>query len=185
MSRLINWLAGGGLILLGGFLGFVISQSLAFYTFTKNLETTKKIEMIHLARDLTHDFYPHGTDTNPVFRDVRMAIEKCKKLYKGYDKEGSFDYEQINSYLGFFDDLGFYYKKRALDLETVKQLFGAYVIEAHENNELQRYINDLRKNYKQPRAFVNFQALAQKLKEIPEYKELIKTSRLGCPDKGK
>ena len=62
----------------------MLSHSLyAFYTFTKNLEATKKIEMIHL----------------------------------------------VNSYLGFFDDLGFYYKKEALDLETIKQLFGAYVIE--------------------------------------------------------
>lgn len=165
-------------------MGFVISQSLTFYTFTKNLETTKKIEMIHLARDLTHDFY-HGTDTNPVFKDVRMAIEKCKKLYKGYDKAGSFDHDQINSYLGFFDDLGFFYKKEALDIETIKQLFGAYVIEAYEDNEVQRYINDLQKNSKQPGAFLNFQVLAQKLEEIPEYKELIKDSRLGCSDKGK
>jgi len=185
MNRLFSWLAGGGLILLGGVLGFVISNSLAFYTFNENLETTKKIEMIQLARDLTHDFYDE-TDTSPVFRDVRSAIDSCKKLYKGYDKkEGNFNYQQINIYLGFFDDLGFYYKKQALDLETIKQLFGAHIIEAYENNELQRYINDLQKNSKQPSAFVNFQALAQKLEEIPEYKELIKNSQFACADKGK
>jgi hypothetical protein len=61
-----------------------------------------------------------------------------------------------------------------LDLETISRLFGIYVIETYENNEVQRYINDLQKNSKQPGAFVNFQVLAQKLEEFPEYKELIK-----------
>jgi pimeloyl-ACP methyl ester carboxylesterase len=56
-------------------------------------EVPKKIEMIRLAMDLNHDFY-HGAD-NLLFRDVLTAIRKCKKLYKGYDKEGSFNYDQI------------------------------------------------------------------------------------------
>jgi len=111
---------------------------------------------------------------------MRVAIEKCRKLYKGYYKGGIFSYDEINSYLGFFDDLGFFNEKGALDLETIKQLFGASVIEAYEYNELRRYVNELQKNAKQPSAFRNFQILAKKLEEIPEYKELVEDSRRGC-----
>ena len=81
-----NWLVG----LIGSILGFLLSQSIAFYTFTTNLETTKKIEMINLGKELVQDFY--GKD-NILFKDIRTSIESCEKLYNGFNKTGKFDHE--------------------------------------------------------------------------------------------
>ena len=37
----------------------------------------------------------------------------------------NFTYDQVNRYLALFDDLGFFYKRGALDEGTIRQLFGS------------------------------------------------------------
>ena len=81
-----NWVIG----VVGSIFGFLVSQFIVFYTFTANLETTKKIEMINLGRELVQDFY--GKD-NVLFKDIRTSIESCDKLYKGFNKSGKFDHD--------------------------------------------------------------------------------------------
>ncbi|MCI0561623.1 MAG: hypothetical protein MN733_24300, partial [Nitrososphaera sp.] len=175
-----NWLIGVG----GAVIGFVVSEGINLYSLSKTLESSKKIAMVQLARDLTHDFYD-GSSKAGGWRDVAKAIEQCDKLYEGYDTSaGRFSYGQINLYLGFFDDLGFYYYQGILDLSIIKQLFGAYIIEAYEYNEVRRYVEDLQGPAKQPRAFVHFLSLAKTLEEFPEYKDLTEKSRRGCSERG-
>ena len=74
-----NWVVG----VVGSIFGFFVSQFLVFYTFTATLETTKKIEMINLGKELDKDFYDKD---NELFRDIRTGIESCEKLYKGFNK---------------------------------------------------------------------------------------------------
>lgn len=182
MSRLGTWLQSGSAAIAGGIAGFLLSQSLAFYTFTQNLAVTKKIEMIHLARELTKEFY--GADKeNEVYRKVRMAIERCEPIYNAYNKKGAFDNDEVNRYLGFFEDLGFYYSEGALDLRFINQEFGAYIIEAYEYNELRRYVEEMQVRAKQKDAFVNFQALAKELEKRAEWREQIEIARRGCQSK--
>lgn len=168
-----KWLIG----IIGSILGFVISQILSYYTFAVSLESTKKIETIHLARELNRNFY---TD-DPAFREIRMGIEGCQKLYNKWG--GKFDHDQINRYLGFFEDLGFYYKKGFLDINVIDHLFGAYIIEAYENNELRKYVDDIRNSYKQKDIHADFQALAKQLEQIPEREAMIEVARRGCAEK--
>ena len=185
MSSFFDWVSGkSNLLLLGSLFGFIIAQFIIVYTFSEQQKTVKEIEMINLARNLSSEFY-QADDRNTVFMNLRVAIEKCEKLYKGYDKQGRFNNDQINRYLGFFDDLGLFYKRGALDLDIIKQLFGTYIIEAYEYNEVRKYIEELRKNSKQPGAFENFQYLGEQLEKHPEFKELIAESRLGCFNKSK
>ncbi len=165
-----KWMIG----IIGSVVGFLASQFLVYYTFQVNLETTKQLEMVRLAKDLTKEFY----SGDPDYRKVRVAMESCKKLYKGWG--GEFDHDQINRFLGFFEDLGFYYKEGILDYKIINHLFGAYIIEAYEYNEFRKYIDELRKNMKQPTAFVEFQALASRLEQIPERKDMIEVARRGC-----
>src|SRR5262245_28113055 len=96
-----KWLMG----VIGGFLGFAISTFITYFTFRVNLETTKNVEIVRLAREFTKDFYENPE--NPVYMNIRRSIESCEKLYWN----GKFTNDEINRYLGFFDDLGFYYKK--------------------------------------------------------------------------
>ena len=169
-----QWLVG----VIGSVIGFLVAQSIAFYTFAKNVEITKKIEMVHLGRDLVDDFYG---DNDGVFKDVRLAIESCRFLYKGFDKDkGLFGRDDLNRYLGFFDDLGFYNQIEVINLEFVNQFFGAYIIEAYEFPELQRYVKEVQENAKQRSAFADFQKLAQSLEQLPERRDLVEEARKGC-----
>ena len=168
-----QWFIGA----LGSVLGFALSQLLAFYVFQKGMETSQKVEKIHLARELVTDFYDEDAKT---FKALRTSIESCEQLYKEYKKGGNFSNDEINSYLGFFDDIGFYYREGALDLPIIDQHFGAYIIEANEYHELRRYIQELQSNAKQKTAFANFQALSEALERLPERKELTELSRRGC-----
>lgn len=165
-----TWIIGT----IGAVLGFVISQGITYYTFKVNLETTKKIAQVQFIRDLHKQFYFE----NPLFRDIRMSTESCQKLYRSWG--GKFNYEQINRYLGFFDGLGFYHREGILDLRIIDQMFGAYIIEAYEYNELRKYVELLQTNTKQKEALADFQALARKLEEIPERKEMIEVARRAC-----
>lgn len=160
--------------IVGSLIGFIVSQALTYYTFRVNLESTRRIQTINLARELTRDFF----NGDAVFKDLRMAIESCGRLYKSWG--GKFTHDQINRYLGFFEDLGFYNAAGMLDLDIINHLFGSYLIEAFEYNELRKYIENFQKNSRQSKAFVEFQTVAQKLEALPERKELIELARRGC-----
>ena len=162
------------------FIGITIALAgLAFpiYSFRVNLQLTKKIETVRLATQLAEGFY----SGDPVFRDLRMSIERCEKLYKHWG--GKFNNDQINRYLGFFDDLGFHAREGILEDSIIDHLFGAYIIEAYENNELRKYIELLQTNMRDKDAFSDFLALARKLEDIPSRKEMIELARRGCFDK--
>jgi len=173
-SRTIDkWLIGA----LGSVLGFLLSQWVALYQFSKTLETTKQIEMVHLARELTAEFFTDH-DSAPLYERIRTTIESCGRIYKS--NGGAFDNDQVNRYLGFFDDLGFYYRRGALDEESINQIFGAYIIEAYEYEELQKYIAELQRNANQQKAFVEFQALGELLSMRFDRKALAASFPAAC-----
>jgi hypothetical protein len=174
MTRDANiWLVGAA----GSLLGFLISQSIGMYQFSKNLRATREIETVHLARELTKEFYSEK-DGEPLYRDVRTTVESCDIVYRSGG--GHFDNDQINRYLGFFDDLGFYYRRGALDIETIDQIFGAYIVEAYEYEELRKYVADLRKNADQQVAFADFQALGRILSARTDRIQLAASFPTAC-----
>lgn len=140
-------------------MAFVALAGLVFTRreFRKTLDITNKIEMVRLAREMTKEFY----SDDPIFRDIRMAIESKKKLYKGHG--GKFDHDQINRYLGFFDDLGFYCRIGSLTEDIINQLFGAYIIEAYLYPPIKEYMRVLRVDMEHKNAFADFEHLARTL----------------------
>jgi hypothetical protein len=167
-----RWLIG----LIISILTLMIPSAIAWYTFKTSIDTTKKIEMAQLAHELAKDFY--GQDAHPVYKDVRMAVESCQKLYEPWG--GKFNHDEINLYLGFFDDIGFYNEKGVLDIDVINQLFGSYIIEAYEYKEINKYIDELQKNTKQKNAFKNFRSLAKKLTSAPERRGEVMIAISGC-----
>jgi hypothetical protein len=155
-------------------LGFLLGQGVLIYTFYETQRMTRQIEMIRLAKELSGDFYVKtGT-----YRDLRNAIESCAPLYKSWG--GTFDHDDINRYLGFFEDIGYYTKKGFLTIDIVGHLYGAYVIEAYEYPEIKRYIGLLRNNAGQPTAFEQFEFLAKELEADARFAELAKRAQEMC-----
>jgi hypothetical protein len=153
--------------IVGAVIGFLISQAVNFYSFSKTLSTTKDIQMVNLARQLSSDF-----EENKDFEDFRMAIERCDPLFNGWRWpagkgltawQGRFNNDQVNRYLNFFDDIGFYNDRDDLNLDIVRQMFGPFIVEAYEEPEIRCYIEGLQTQAHQSAAFANFEGLARRL----------------------
>jgi hypothetical protein len=117
--------------------------------------------MLHFANELYNTFYD-----DPTFKKMQMSIERCEKMYKSWG--GAYDNGEINRYLSFFDNLGFYWEYGILDERLVNRMFGPYIIEAYEDDELRKYVDDAQRIAGQNRAFIDYQALARKLREESE-----------------
>ena len=154
--------------------GFLVGQGLLIYIFNETQKTTRQIEMIRLAKELSSDFYIK----DGVYREIRGAIESCSPLYTSWG--GKFDHDAINRYLGFFEDIGYYYQSGSLNRDIVGHLYGAYIVEAYEYPEIKRYIETSRKNASQPNAFKQFETLALELKSEPQFAQLAKTFGASC-----
>jgi hypothetical protein len=131
---------------------------------------TQKIEMVRFAKDLYKDFFD-----DPLFMQMQMSIERCEKMYKNWG--GKYDNGQINRYLGFFDNLGFYWEEGVLDRKLIDRMFGAHIIEAYEEEELRKYVDDAQRIAGQSRAFIDYEILAKRLEENSERREMIKIAQ--------
>jgi hypothetical protein len=156
--------------IVGGVVGFAASKSFDLYTFKKGQE----YEMLRFTTDLAQDFYSQV----PLYRQVRTSIEACADLYKEWG--GRFDHDEINQYLGFFENLGYFYKQGLLPLELIDHFFGAHIVEASVNPQVRDYIDSFHTRAQQS-AFADFINLANNLKEeIPERKALADETSRGC-----
>jgi hypothetical protein len=168
---------GGGrwlVSLLAGMLCSLLVAAVSLYTFSQNLTIGNTHHEIALYRELVKEFYNDGQE----YRKIRMAIERCQPLYKGWN--GLFNNDQINSYLGFFEDLGLYLRRSVLSVELIDHGFGAFIVEAYEDEELKRYIREMRETAKQPEAFKDFEFLAQSIEGAPRPKSEIRMAQRGC-----
>jgi hypothetical protein len=174
-------LMSGLTAIVGGVLGFLISEGLHLYEFSESQKQTNRIEQIHLLRDLTLQF--RGNNAQPFYQGVEVGIDRCERLYKGgdlgrpfkADPKALYGYDTINNYLGFFDDVGFYESQSAISLTMVNQAFGAIIIEAYEYPELRRYVEVSRT--RDPNAFIYFLMVAQKLEQLPEDQQIVENAR--------
>jgi hypothetical protein len=160
-------------------IGFMLGIGFDFYTFRETQRTTAKIEELRLARDMYNEFY-FG---RPVYRDIRTSIESCKPLYKSWG--GPFTHDEINQYLGFFTDLGFFHRSGFLSADVIAHFFGAYMIEAFENPELQKYVSQTRTNFSQPEAFKDYYELVGTMRVRKEMAGLAASAQNMCREQPK
>jgi hypothetical protein len=172
------WKDVGGAII-GAIIGAITGAVVSLYTFHETQTFTKQIESIKLAMELSKEF----NSGNDLYRKLRESIESCKPLYKSWG--GEYGHDEINRYLDFFDDLGYFEKNGFLDKRIIGHLFGPYIIEAYENKELQKYVNLLRKNFSQPHAFEDYYALAQDIETQEPFRKLTEQAKMMCSAKVK
>lgn len=131
---------------------------------------------MQLARDLYREFYVEDRG----YLRVANAIEGCQKLYK--PDGGKFSHLEINEYLGFFSDLGLFLERGLLSEEIIGHFFGAFIVEANEYPEIKTYIERIRKNFKQPEAFEDFEKIAEAVKGDPRFARLAEFAKTMCTE---
>lgn len=164
--------------LISGLIGALIIAVISIYNFNRQISISLKSQQIGLFRELVKDFY-HG---DPILKEIRVAIESCKPLYNK-QRGGTFTHDQINTYLGFFEDVGFFLKEDVLTIGTIDHLFGAYIIEAFEYPEIRKYIALLQTSMDDPEAFKEFQELARRLESDPKRQRQVQNARDSCRGK--
>ena len=163
-------------VLSSALISALIAAVVSIYNYNRQIDLSIRLEGTKLFRELAKDFY--GDDR---FREIKAAVEGCKPLYKSWG--GSFSHNQINNYLGFFEDLGFFLKQDLISVDAVDHLFGAYIIEAAENPEMQKYIDNLRRGMQDPEAFKEFEGLAKKLETNPRRERQLQSAVEACKRK--
>lgn len=145
--------------------------------YKEQLQQANEHMAVNLSRDLWKDF-----SDGELYEDIRTAIENCQKLYNEGKTGGSgeFNNDQINMYLDFFEDLGFYFKKKVLTPEIIDHKFGSYIIEAYEYEEIKQYIRGLRERAKQTEAYKDFELLAKRIENIPYREEETRKAIQAC-----
>lgn len=100
-------------------------------------------------------------------------VDKCAVIYDRLG--GKFTFDEINKYLGFFEDLGFHWKEQLLSQNDAEQYFGYRLVETWEYPEVQWYVQKLRID--EPTAFSEFEALVKALEQTLEFGEFAVDSR--------
>jgi hypothetical protein len=59
--------------------------------------------------------------------------------------------------------------------------FGAVMIEAYQQKELRKYIDDLQD--REPNAFSDFQSVTKKLEHLPTNREIVENAKKDCSKK--
>ena len=150
-----------------------IAVLVSVWTFYVGQRTTNTHMEVNLARELLKDFYGEK-----LYQELRQAIEQCGPLYSSWG--GRFSNDDMNRYLGFFEDLGYYRKRGVLSADTIDHGFGSYLIEAFEHPHVQRYIKGLQSTAHQYEAFAEFARLAQDVEGRPSRIQELHRTREGC-----
>jgi hypothetical protein len=133
-----------------------------------------RIQRINTLRDLTTEF-----NRDPLYLNISMSIEACQPLYNdNKQSSGTYSWGQINRYLNFLDNLGFYQRQNAITLDMVQHSFGALIIEAYENKVLLHYVHKLQTT--EHHAFKDFQHVATLLEQNDDNMDIIRKAQT-CP----
>ncbi len=103
---------------------------------------------------------------------IITLIEEKRNLLKQND--GDFSDYQLDDYLGYFELMSWYEKKGIIDFELIDEMFGHYISLAWQNEEIKKYIDELRDSTKDPRYYKPFEDLAVKI--IQKEKEIRNTA---------
>lgn len=151
--------------------GFFTSTYLQWHSLQETLETTRHAAKISLARSLFDEL-----GKSKIYHDIERSIINREKLYIGREETrgGKYDWEELNSYFGFFEQIGYYYRVDAFDLDVIDVLFGGAIIEAYLDDDVRDYVTEMRTDGGQPTAFKEFQRVAEELIKLPSRESHVK-----------
>jgi hypothetical protein len=71
--------------------------------------------------------------------------------------------EEIDDYVGFFEEIGLYFHRDLVDVELVDEILGDYIMDAWEEPKIREAIGAVRGGEDDPSYFKYFEALARHL----------------------
>lgn len=96
---------------------------------------------------------------------LRIAIESGKPILKAHG--GKFSEDELESYLGIFDNLSDLYEKGMINKDLFYNEYSYDAVKLYDNPEVQSYLKELRKNEDEDDFFIGVDKLAQQMKVYP------------------
>src|SRR5260370_38776325 len=94
---------------------------------------------------------------------LRIAIESGKPILKAHG--GKFSPDELEDYLGIFDNLNDLYEKGMIDKDLFYNEYSYDAVKLYDNAEVQSYLKEIRKE--KADFFIGVDNLAQKMKAYP------------------
>lgn len=101
------------------------------------------------------------------FDSFRLEFKQDKNLESIKNKHANQDApwtsEEINYYLGFFEEVGLYASKDLVDVGMIDEILGDYILECYDNNEIMKHVSGVQIEERQEEYFEHFETLAKEL----------------------
>ncbi|MEO1701685.1 MAG: hypothetical protein AAFR71_06480 [Pseudomonadota bacterium] len=155
---------------------FFVSTVLQWYALNKSLEVSREQTSVIIHLSLLERW-----ENNVSFSDIERAIVESEFSYNGKptaDHTG-FGWLEINAYLNFFDNLAVYEMNSIVPFEIIDASFGAVITELYLSGQIRDYVNKMRSNGGQERAFANLERLALKTIAVPSNKRHVEEYSVG------
>lgn len=147
---------------IGAIFAFCITTIIQLYALNRTISVTNRSMSFAAASDLLDSW------DRELFRSIEAEIAQKTFFFNGEERTNSTGYgwQDVNLYLNFLNTVALHYDNNVLDLETVDALFGAVILEAYLNSDVEAYVMQMRTNGSQEYAFIGFERLAKKLHSL-------------------
>jgi hypothetical protein len=102
------------------------------------------------------------------FERFRREFSEDENLRQISIKKEPLSDDEIDDYLGFFEEIGLYFHRELVDVELVDEILGDSIIDAWEDEHIRKAIGSVRGAEDDPTYFVYFERLAKHLIEMRE-----------------
>lgn len=136
---------------------FVATAALALIAYIQLKALRQQATADFLLR-FNREFFDKSTN-----QGIIIAIEEKKSILR--ENRGMFTVYQLDGFLGYYELMSHYVARGLMDFEFIDEMFGHYISLAWQNEEIKRYIDELRSETKDPRYYKPFEDLALKIME--------------------
>jgi hypothetical protein len=133
---------------------------------TISLATIAYIQLKALREQANADFllkFNREFFGNDINQQIIVAIEENRYVLK--ENNGEFTAYELDDYLGYYELMSWFEKRGFIDFEIIDEMFGHYISLAWQNKEIEKYIDELRADTKDPRYYKPFEDLAKRIIE--------------------
>jgi hypothetical protein len=97
------------------------------------------------------------------FERFRTEFSEDENLRQISIKKEPLSDDEIDDYLGFFEEIGLYFRRNLVDIELVDEILGDAIISAWEDDGIRKSVGAIRGGEDDPTYFESFEQLAKHL----------------------